>query len=168
MVLGWYTLRSKPRKERALYRYITAEDVDCFYPRLRVEPVNPRSRKVRPYFPGYMFVQIDLGELGQNCFRWLPHSLGLVRFGNIPAVVPENLIHGIRRTLAEINQAGGEELYGLQPGDHVRIEDGPFAGYRGVFDARLSGSDRVRILLSMLQSSREIPVELKAGQIKKE
>lgn len=168
MTKCWYALRSKPRKERALYLYICTEDVKCFYPRLKVNPVNPRSRKVKPYFPGYMFVQTDLEEEGRNRFRWIPHSLGLVRFGDVPAVVPENLIHGIRRTLAEVNEAGGEELHGLQPGDQVRIEDGPFAGYRGVFDGKLSGRDRVRVLLSMIKQSREIPVELKAGQIKKE
>ena len=168
MTTYWYTLRSKPRKERALYEYISAEDVECFYPRLRVNPVNPRARKVKPYFPGYMFVHANLEEVGRNRFRWIPHALGLVRFGNVPAVVPENLVHGIRRTLSEINQAGGEELHGLQPGDAVRIKDGPFEGYRGVFDGCLSGRDRVRVLLSMIKQSREVPVELMAGQITKE
>ena len=168
MTFCWYTLRSKPRKERALYQYICAEDVDCFYPRLRVNPVNPRARKIKPYFPGYMFVQVDLEEVGPNRFRWIPHSLGLVRFGGVPALVPENIIQGIQRTVEKINEAGGEELFHLQPGDQVTIEDGPFAGYRGVFDTRLSGSERARVLLSMLQGSREIPVELSVGQITKE
>lgn len=168
MTFCWYTLRSKPRKERALYQYICSEDVDCFYPRLRVNPVNPRARKIKPYFPGYMFVQVDLEEVGPNRFRWIPYSLGLVRFGGVPALVPENIIQGIQRTVEKINEAGGEELFHLQPGDQVTIEDGPFAGYRGVFDTRLSGTERVRVLLSMLQQSREIPVELSVGQITKE
>ena len=168
MTFCWYTLRSKPRKERALYQYICAEDVECFYPRLRVNPVNPRARKIKPYFPGYMFVQVDLEEVGPNRFRWIPHSLGLVRFGGVPALVPENIIQGIQRTVEKINEAGGEELFHLQPGDQVTIEDGPFAGYRGVFDTRLSGTERVRVLLSMLQQSREIPVELNVAQITKE
>ena len=168
MTFCWYTLRSKPRKERALYQYICSEDVDCFYPRVRVNPVNPRARKIKPYFPGYMFVQVDLEEVGCNRFRWIPHSLGLVRFGGVPALVPENIIQGIQRTVEKINEAGGEELFHLQPGDQVTIEDGPFAGYRGVFDTRLSGTERVRVLLSMLQQSREIPVELSVGQITKE
>ena len=165
MTFCWYTLRSKPRKERALYQYICSEDVDCFYPRVRVNPVNPRARKIKPYFPGYMFVQVDLEEVGPNRFRWIPHSLGLVRFGGVPALVPENIIQGIQRTVEKINEAGGEELFHLQPGDQVTIEDGPFAGYRGVFDTRLSGTERVRVLLSMLQQGRELPVELNVAQI---
>ena len=168
LTLGWYTLRSKPRKEQTLYQYISAEDVDCYYPCIRVNPVNPRARKIKPYFPGYMFVHTDLEQVGRNRFRWIPHSLGLVRFGGVPALVPENLIHGIQRTVEKINQAGGEELFHLQPGDGVTIADGPFAGYRGVFDARLSGTERVRVLLSMLQQDREIPVELSVSQLTKE
>jgi len=165
LALCWYALRSKPRKESGLYEYLCAEDMECYYPCLRVNPVNPRARKIKPYFPGYMFVQVDLEKEGRNRFRWMPHSLGLVCFGGVPALVPENLIHGIQRTVEKINEAGGEELFHLQPGDQVTIEDGPFAGYRGVFDTRLTGTERARVLLTMLQGIRELPVELNVAQI---
>ncbi len=164
----WYVLRSKPRKERALWRYVQSQEVECFYPRLRVNPVNPRAREIRPYFPGYMFVHTDLDEVGHYKFRWMPNSLGLVRFGGVPAPVPDNLVHGIQRTVAQIQEAGGETLHGLQPGDQVIIEDGPFAGYRAIFDTTLSGKERVRVLLSMLKDQRELPVELNVNQIRKE
>lgn len=168
MTVCWYVLRSKPRKERALYRFVSSEGVECFYPRIRVNPVNPRARKIKPYFPGYMFVHTDLKEVGQSMFRWMPHSLGLVRFGGEPAPVPANLVQGIKRTTRKISKAGGETLYGLERGDEVFIEGGPFEGYRAVFDTRLSGKDRVRVLLTMLQETRKLPVELDAGQIRKE
>jgi transcriptional antiterminator RfaH len=38
-----------------------------------VRPVNPRARKTRPYFPGYLFVQADLAAVGLVEFRWMPH-----------------------------------------------------------------------------------------------
>lgn len=167
MTLRWYTIRSKPRKERALYRMLLAEEVDCYFPRIRVHPVNPRARKIKPYFPGYMFVNTDLTQVGRSKFRWMPHSLGLVRFGGEPAVVPEHLVQGIQRTVAKIREAGGETFHGLEQGDQVLIEDGPFEGYRAIFDSRLSGRDRVRVLLTMLQEQRELPVELDVSQIRK-
>jgi transcriptional antiterminator RfaH len=163
----WYALRSKPRQERALYNYICSQDVVCYYPSIRVNPVNPRSQKTKPYFPGYMFVYSDLSEVGLNRFRWVPHSLGLVRFGNVPAEVPENLIHAIKHTVSQIQNAGEETLLGLNPGDRVLIEDGPFEGFSGIFDTRLSSQDRIRVLLTMLDSSREVPVDLKIDQISK-
>jgi len=46
------------------------------------------------------------------------------------------------------------------------ISDGPFAGYEAIFDARVPGSERVRVLLQLLNSQRQVPLELTAGQIK--
>jgi transcriptional antiterminator RfaH len=48
----------------------------------------------------------------------------------------------------------------------VLISDGPFAGYEAIFDARISGSERVRVLLQLLNNQRQVPVELDASQIK--
>jgi len=161
-------LRSKPNKERALWDYVRSNGVECFFPRIKANPVNPRARKVKPYFPGYMFVQTDLEEVGRSKFRWMPNSLGLIRFDDEPVPVPDNVIGGIQRKVKEIAEAGGEKFFGLQPGDEVFIEDGPFSGFRAIFDAQISGQERVRVLLQMLSQQRELPVELNVSQIRKE
>lgn len=166
MAIHWYALRSKPRKEEVLWRQLIAQQYEVYFPRLRVNPVNPRSRKLRPYFPGYMFVHTDLDEVGLSTFQWMPHAVGLVSFDGVPADVPENLIHAIRKRVDEIAAAGGEFFDGLRPGDAVRINDGPFEGYEAIFDARLPGTERVRVLIRML-SDRRLPVELKAGQVQR-
>jgi transcriptional antiterminator RfaH len=163
---AWYALRSKPRKEEVLWQQLLAREVEVYFPRIRVNPVNPRSRKLRPYFPGYMFVYVDLEEVGLSKFNWMPHAIGLVSFGGEPATVPENLIHLVRKRVDEIAEAGGEFYDGLKAGDPVRISSGPFAGYEAIFDARLPGTERVRVLIQML-SDRSIPVELKAGQVER-
>ena len=166
MTLRWYALRSKPRKEDVLFRQANAQGFEVFYPRLRVQPVNPRSKKYKPYFPGYMFVCVDLDEVGISAFQWMPHSIGLVSFGGEPAHVPENFIYTLQKRVNEINEAGGEVFDGLKPGDPVKISDGPFVGYEAIFDARLPGSERVRVLVQMV-SDRHLPVELKSGQIER-
>ncbi|UCD98865.1 MAG: hypothetical protein JSV42_18295 [Chloroflexota bacterium] len=166
MAEAWYALRSKPRKEEVLWRQLLAHEVDVFFPRIKVNPVNPRSRKLRPYFPGYMFVQVDLDEVGLSKFQWMPHAIGLVSFDGEPATVPENLIHAIHKRVDEIAAAGGEFYDGLKPGEPVRISSGPFAGYEAIFDMRLPGSERVRVLIQML-SDRKVSVELKAAQVER-
>lgn len=166
MTTHWYALRSKPRKEDVLWRQLHAQEFEVFYPRLRIQPVNPRSKKHKPYFPGYMFINVDLDELGISTFRWMPHSVGLVSFGGEPAYVPENLIHALIKRVEEINEAGGEIFEGLNPGDPVRISEGPFAGYEAIFDARLPGNERVRVLIQML-NERHLPVEMQSGQIER-
>ena len=166
MAESWYALRSKPRKEEVLWKQLLARDIEVFFPRIRVHPVNPRSRKLRPYFPGYMFVHVDLDEVGLSKFNWMPFAIGLVSFDGEPAVVPENLVHEVRTRVEEIAAAGGEFYDGLQPGEPVRISSGPFAGYEAIFDMRLPGSERVRVLIQML-TDRNMPVELKAGQVER-
>jgi transcription antitermination factor NusG len=160
----WYALRSKPRKEEILWRQLMAQDFEVYLPRMRVHPVNPRSRKLVPYFPGYMFVYTDLSEVGLSTFQWMPHAIGLVSFDGEPANVPENLVQAVQKRVDEIAAAGGEFFDGLKPGDAVRINTGPFEGYEAIFDTRLPGTERVRVLIQML-SDRRIPVELKAGQV---
>lgn len=167
MALKWYALRSKPRKEEVVWRQVTTGGYEVYYPRIRVHPVNPRSRKFRAYFPGYLFVSVDLEDVGLSVFKWMPHTLGLVSFGGEPAIVPENLVHAIRKRVEEINEAGGEVFDGLKSGDKVTISDGPFEGYEAIFDARLPGSVRVRVLLELLGSQRQVPMMIDANKIER-
>jgi transcriptional antiterminator RfaH len=167
MPSNWYALRSKPRKEDVVWRQALSQGFEVYYPRLRVHPVNPRSRKVKAYFPGYLFVQADVENTGVALFQWMPHTLGLVNFGGEPAVVPDHLVQAIRQRVDQINAAGGEVFDGLKPGQVVWISDGPFRGYEAIFDARLPGNERVRVLLEFLGNRRQVAVVLEVGQIER-
>lgn len=162
----WYVVRSKPNKELALWRELTARGLESFYPQLRVRPVNPRSRRVRPYFPGYLFLCADIELVGTSALQWTPFSSGLVAFDGLPAIVPDSLVQAIRRHVDEINAAGGEQFVDLKPGDTVLIQGGPFDGYEAIFDTRLAGTERVRVLLKLLRV-RQMNVELPAAQIQR-
>ena len=63
MTQKWYALRCKPRKEDAVWRQLVAAGYEGFHPRLRVNPVNPRAKKYRPYFPGYLFLFADIEQI---------------------------------------------------------------------------------------------------------
>ena len=164
MTVHWYALRSKPRKEEVVWKQAREQGLEVCYPKLRVQPVNPRARKVKPYFPGYLFVKADLEVTGLSVFQWMPHSIGLVSFGGEPSVVPDNLIYAIRQRVDEIAAAGGEVFDGLKRGDVVKISYGPFEGYEAIFDARIPGSERVRVLLELLDT-RRVRVEMDASNI---
>jgi len=128
--------------------------------------VNPRARKTKPYFPGYVFVKINKDNNKLSSLQWMPGATGLVSFGGEPAFVQGSLIQAIRRRVNEINSNGGQLVEKLRPGDEVAIQDGPFDGYEGIFDARLSGDERVRVLLKMM-SNRLMPAEISVGQIQR-
>jgi len=168
MTIRWYALRTKPRKEDIVWQQLINQKIENYYPRVRVHPVNPRARKVKAYFPGYMFIRTDLSETGVSAFQWMPHTLGLVSFGGEPAIVPDNLIFELKQRIQEIAEAGGEVFDGLKTGDKVYIHEGPFEGFEAIFDARLDGQERVRVLLQFINDRRELPVELDVSQIRKD
>ena len=166
MHANWYVLRSKPLRETALWQQAVSQGFEVFYPRIPVPAVNPRSRKVVPYFPGYMFVRVALEQVGRSTFQWMPNAHGLICFDDTPADVPDALVDAIRARVAAIMAAGGELLYGLKQGDLVTIKSGPFAGYNAIFDARLSGGDRVRVLLALL-NDRQVALDLNEAQLER-
>jgi transcriptional antiterminator RfaH len=157
-------LRSKPHKEDALWRQAISQGFDVFYPRVPVKAVNPRARKIVPYFPGYMFVRVAIDEVGLSIFQWMPHALGLICFDDAPASIQDDMVEAIARRVESINAAGGELYLDLQRGDAVTITSGPFAGYEAIFDGRLSGGERVRVLLTML-NERRVPAVVEKIQI---
>ena len=163
--MHWYVMHSKPNKEELLYEQLSVRNIDAYYPRIKVQPVNPRARTRKPYFPGYLFIKADLDALGPSALRWMPGALGLVDFGSYPASVPDELLQAIRKKVEHINALDENQAEGFRTGEVVTIQTGPFAGYHAIFDSRLPGHERVRVLLQML-SDRQVGVELFAGQIR--
>jgi len=153
----WFVLKSKPNKEMLLYKQMEAYGVKAYLPLLSVNPVNPRARKARPYFTGYLFVNLDLQATGFSFLQWMPYSLGLVSFGGEAVFVSDELIHAIRKQLAKLEIRKPDPV--VKHGDIVTIERGPFTGYKAIFDTCLSGTERARVLLSLLQN-RQLAVDL--------
>ena len=162
----WYVIQSHPNKEQLLYKQIKNLDIEIFFPRIRVKPVNPRSRKIRPYFPGYLFIRTAVETVESSTIKWMPHSKGIVSFGGEPSIVPEALIQALKQKVGDGETSIIEQQEEFNAGVPISIQYGPFEGYEGIFDAKLDGSDRVRILMRML-SNQYIPVEMEVAFIKK-
>lgn len=163
--MNWYVIQAKPQKEDFLCQQLRVRGIEVYFPCIRVKPVNPRARKMKPYFPGYMFFQMDLSRISPSALRWVPGAVGIVSFGGEPAPISESLIGLLQKRLEELDGAK-ENPDDLRQGAPVVIQDGPFAGYEAIFDFRLSGTDRVRVLLSLL-CNRQIPLEVPAGYIRR-
>ena len=166
MTSSWYVIQSHPNKEQLLYKQIENLGYEVFYPKIRVKPVNPRARKIRPYFPGYLFLRTDIETIGMSTFRWMPYSKGVVSFGREPALVPESLINAIKLKIRDVDGTVIVQKEEIEAGVPVSIKYGSFEGYEGIFDTKLNGSDRVRILLKML-GDKYVPVVLEIDQIQK-
>ena len=162
----WYVLQSKPQKEKMLYEQLCLREIEAYYPSIRVKPVNPRARKYQSFFPGYLFVHVDLNRISVSSLQWVPGAIGLVNFGGEPASIEEHIVHSIRSKVDKISLDDTLFYSRLKPGDPVAICEGPFAGYKAIFDMRLSGNERVQVLLEMLRN-QQLRVELPARYIQR-
>ena len=162
----WYVARSKPRNEELLWKQFCLRHFESYYPCIKVLTVNPRARQMQPYFPGYLFVHVDLERIGRSIFEWMPGGIGLVSFafGDEPASVPDSLIYVIKQQVENLKMVSPENPVLLRKGDNVVVHAGVFTGYEGIFDIQLSGTDRVRVLLSLL-GDRLLSVEMPADCI---
>lgn len=158
----WYLVYCKPRQEVTAQRNLERQRYATYLPRVR-QARRRAGRKVSavtPMFPRYLFILLD-----QKTDNWGPirSTLGvvsLVRFGSAPAVVPDDLVELLRQR--EDNE--GIQVLPVEQyprGAKVRITEGGFAGFEGVFLAR-SGRDRVTVLLQVLGRGTRAQVDLGA------
>jgi len=160
----WYILQSKPNKEEFVLQQLNIRNIAAYYPYIKVEPVNPRSRKIKPYFPGYLFINADLDLIGTSGLKWIPGTLGLVAFGNELASMQEDVIQPIRQHVDRLNEDRSKYCKKFTPGDRVMIQSGPFAGYQAIFDSYMPGHERVQVLLKMLED-RQIKLDLAGAAV---
>ena len=144
----WYAVMAKPRQERSSTTFLGQAGIETYYPEFN-ECVSVKGRRcVRRtgLFPGYFFAKFDY----DNEYRTVSYCRGvrrIVRFGQTPAEVEPGLLDDIRRGLSRQDTI---PIPRLTHGEVVRISHGPLAGVEGVFDYKLSGKDRVVVLLRAL------------------
>jgi transcription elongation factor/antiterminator RfaH len=147
----WYAVQTKPHSEFLAKNVLSSvPEVQAYLPTLQVEPVNPRAQKIRPFFPGYLFAYVDLDQVGPSAIQWSAGVTRLVGYGEKPIPIPDRVIAEIRRRVQEAQHEDPLGVGQFQQGDRVRITAGPLEGFEGMFDARLGGRTRSRILLEFV------------------
>jgi len=158
----WYTVQTKPRAEHQAKEALKHNGVVVYLPLVKVARVNPRARPVMPLFPGYLFAEADLDQVGQSAINWAPGVVRLVNFGGEPVTVPDAVIEHIKRRSAEMEKSGEFGLGPFRHGDPVRITTGPLKDLDAVFDQRLSAKGRARVLIEFLGRLTAAEVDLGA------
>ncbi len=160
----WHVLYTKPRCEQQVQAGLAADQIETYCPTVPVASPRRGRPTVRPFFPCYLFVKVDLQTVGISRLNWTPGVRHLVMFGGIPSQVDEAVIARIQAHLAEpqvMDRCG--EL--LERGDTVLITSGPLKDIEAVFDKRLSTTGRVRVLVQLLK--RWTPVDIEADALRR-
>jgi transcriptional antiterminator RfaH len=99
-------------------------------------------------FPRYLFCQPAYPEQSIAPIRNTTGVLTLVRFGNLPAVLGEDIVASIRGIEAQEQARNSADLSGLQAGAVVRVIAGPLASLEGIVSMVADG--RVSVLFELL------------------
>jgi transcription antitermination factor NusG len=97
-----------------------------------------------------MFIHFDLQGEGKSRIAWLPHSRGLVAFGNDPGRVPDSIILAIQKRVDEISSSDPDPFAEWKHGDRAVIREGAFEGFEAIFDRGIPGKQRARVLMKFL------------------
>lgn len=149
--MNWYCIHTRPQKEEATRQYYHQSlGVETYFPKLREQRVIRRVKRtvIRPLFPRYVFCRIE-PALHYRAVRYAPEVIDVVHFGPAPTIVPDQLIAELKGWAGDVLDATALRP-ALRPGDIVLIGEGPLLGLSAVVQQEMSDSDRVAVLLSIL------------------
>ena len=123
--------------------------LETYFPCSRGQNGRTGKLELRPYFPGYLFVRVNLDEVSLSTFQWMPHTEGLVCFGTRPAYVPDHLLQAVRRHVNDSDVSNSLERQGNLGG--TPAPKGELEKYDSFLNPKLTSGERVSGLLKMLE-----------------
>lgn len=131
-----------------------------------VEMRNGQQRKSeRKFFPGYVLVHMEMTDETWHLVKSVPKVMGFIGgTGDRPAPIPDKQADAILRRMEEgVEKPRPKVLY--EPGEAVRVVDGPFTDFNAVVED--VDYDKSRVKVSVLIFGRSTPVDLEFSQIEK-
>ena len=132
-----------------------------------VEMRDGKKRKSdRKFFPGYVLVQMEMDDDTWHLVKESPRVLGFIGgTSDRPAPITDAEADAIlQRVVDGADKPRPKVLF--EPGEVVRVIDGPFTDFNGVVEEVNYEKSRLRV--SVLIFGRSTPVELEFTQVEKE
>lgn len=131
-----------------------------------VEMKSGQKRKSeRKFFPGYVLVEMSLSDETWHLVKETPRVMGFIGGkADKPAPITKKEADAILQRMDESEEAPKPKTL-FEPGEMVRVTDGPFNDFNGVVEE--VNYEKSRIQVSVLIFGRSTPVELEFGQVEK-
>jgi transcriptional antiterminator NusG len=131
-----------------------------------VEMREGQKRKSdRKFFPGYVLVQMEMNDETWHLVKDVPKVMGFIGgTADRPAPITEKEAQAILDRVQEGAEKPRPKVL-FEPGEVVRITDGPFNDFNGVVEEVDYEKSRLRV--AVLIFGRSTPVELEFGQVEK-
>jgi len=132
-----------------------------------VEMRDGQKRKSdRKFFPGYVLVQMDMNDDTWHLVKSVPKVMGFIGgSSDKPAPISDVEADAILQRVQEGSEKPRPKIL-FEPGEVVRVVDGPFNDFNGVVEE--VDYDKSRLKVAVLIFGRSTPVELEFGQVEKD
>ncbi|MEE8320225.1 MAG: transcription termination/antitermination protein NusG [Gammaproteobacteria bacterium] len=177
MTQRWYVVHAYSGFEnqvmRSLQERVKRSGLDDMFGEIMVpteEVVEMRDGKKRKsdrkFFPGYVLVQMEMNDDSWHLVKEVPRVLGFIGgTSDKPASITDEEANSILQRVEEGADKPRPKIL-FEPGEVVRIKDGPFTDFNGVVEEVNFEKSRLRV--SVLIFGRSTPVELEFGEVEKE
>src|SRR3970282_559719 len=124
-----------------------------------------KRRSERKFFPGYVLVQMKMDDEAWHLVKETPKVLGFIGgTSEKPTPITEKEANAILRRVQEgVEKPKPKVLF--EPGELVRVVDGPFNDFTGVVESANYEKSRLQVAVQIF--GRSTPVELDFGQVEK-
>lgn len=159
----WYVVHTHPNAEARAFDNLARQGFHPYLPRFLSERRHARKVEevLRPLFPRYLFVRLDLEFARWRAILSTLGVTGLVCRGELPASVPDGVVEDI-----QARESGGVVPIPRPPspkaGQKILVTSGPFDGNWGLFEG-MTDQHRVVVLLDLL--GRNVRVHVPASAV---
>ncbi len=124
-----------------------------------------KRKSDRKFFPGYVLVQMELDDVTWHLVKDVPKVMGFIGgTSDRPAPISDKEAQRIIDRIQEgVEKPRPKVLF--EPGEVVRVTEGPFADFNGVVEEVNYEKSRVRV--AVLIFGRSTPVDLGFGEVEK-
>lgn len=176
MALRWYVVQAysgyELKVQKLLLERIEREGLDDRFGEVLVpteEIVEMRAgqqrKSERKFFPGYVLVEMDMDDETWHLVKNTPRVLGFIGgTADRPAPISEKEANEILQRVEDSTDKPKPKIL-FEPGEVIRVTDGPFADFNGVVEKVDYDKSRVKVSVSIF--GRSTPVDLEFSQVEK-
>jgi len=125
-----------------------------------------RRKSDRKFFPGYVLVNMEMNDETWHLVKSVPKVMGFIGgTSDHPAPISEAEANSILQRVEEGSDKPRPKVL-FEPGEVVRVVDGPFNDFSGVVEEVNYEKSRLRVAVMIF--GRSTPVDLEFGQVEKD
>ena len=113
---------------------------------------------IKAMFPGYLFIEADLEHQDLSVIRSTLGCIAFLRHGVRPVLVPNQVLASIKEA-EDVLHGRFAINQGFTPGIKYALTEQGFNGHTATFLA-LDGKDRAKVLVTLLNSEREVRIPI--------